>query len=185
MFIALCSDSFVYDAVVNGEKHKLTFSATTLGDLADFVRYYKYLTYHELKAVVADLPKLEQSALLKEEFKACSNKRAKVKEGFPAPIEKGDDGLPLPGQDMTKQVFVESEKQFSFECPEVLEFSESIEGLIYTLYLSLQHKHEDITLDFVRAFLPEDRLKIETLLLELNGITLDNIDKDMSKKKIT
>ena len=87
-FITLLQNAYEHTFEYNGETKAFSFSAATLGDLADFCAYYKFLPFHELQEHIHKFPKGMHSQLLADKFTECSKRKANIKVPIPAPVEK-------------------------------------------------------------------------------------------------
>lgn len=183
-FITLLQETYEHTFEHNGETKVFIFSAATLGDLADFCTYYKFLPFHELKDCLDDFPKSMRNKLLADKFTECSKRKSIITIPIPAPVEKDETGLPVEGADLSATIDVEHEVDFSFECPEILTFSSTHIGEVIQLYLSAKHRMPDITVQDIRNIPAEQRRIIVEKLYSLNDIgeESESVSKDELKK---
>jgi len=181
VFIPLCSSHYEHTYELNSEKIVIKFSPATLGDLADFTRYFKYNPLYELKEIIEEFPKEDRKQLLIDCLETCATRRAIVQIRVPGEIEKGKDGLPVKGA-IESEVYVDQEIEYSFECPEVVAFTATHQGEIIQLYLSAKHEHPEIEIRDIRNLSTEERKEIMVKLYELNNLTTIS-EKDSSELK--
>ncbi|MBK9285006.1 MAG: hypothetical protein IPM51_11925 [Sphingobacteriaceae bacterium] len=120
-----------------------TFSPLTLNDLGSFVLYFQYYKVFEAETVTKNFPPELRAKLLETAYNECYNMRLPVYE-----VNKKTGEKKL--VDSIRPVF---------EHPEVQAFSATMHGMNYEMFLSLRHKHPNITLEEVNSLMTPYMLK--------------------------
>lgn len=142
--------SFIHLVDTVAEIGEWTFSPLTLHDMGMFVLYFQYFPVFEAEFSTKHFsPELRSEILLKT-HNECKERKLPITE---INRETGEEKI----VGYTKPVF---------EHPEVQEFASTLHGITYQVYLSLKHRHPNITLDkAVEILTPKMVKEVQTKLM--------------------
>lgn len=145
-----------------------TFSPLTLADMGDFVLYFQFYDCHVAEEATRNFPPDARKKILAEEYERCRKMKLPIWE-----VKRNDEGA------IIEKIEVDETRPV-FEHPYVQEFSTTMPGIVYQMYLSLRHHHKDITLEKSREICtPKLVAEVQSKLMGYLDDLQERIEKEM------